>query len=168
MADIVPALEYTLEFEGGYSDDPDDHGGATNFGVTQKTLDAYRAKHPEFPASVKGLSVELAAEIYRDEYWRYDDIKSQRVATKLFDMGVNFGRATAVMMLQRGLGAYPDGMFGPMTLASVNSTPANVVLALLADACEKRYVAILRKDPSQEKYRKGWLRRARSVPFDGV
>ena len=110
MANLFRALEYVLQWEGGYSNDPVDHGGETNYGITQITLNRYIKSHPgtKVPDRVKKLSVKDAEEIYRNEYWKFDGIRDQSIATKLFDMSVNMGVGTAVKMLQRILGAYRD------------------------------------------------------------
>jgi lysozyme family protein len=35
MANFKQAFEKTLKFEGGYANDPDDHGGKTMYGITE-------------------------------------------------------------------------------------------------------------------------------------
>src|SRR5579883_2004486 len=49
-----------MRIEGGYSDDPDDRGGATDFGVTQSTYDDYRDHH-KLPRQPVKLINELEA-----------------------------------------------------------------------------------------------------------
>ena len=44
-AEFIDALPFVLQWEGGYVNHPNDPGGATNKGVTQKVYDAWRAKN---------------------------------------------------------------------------------------------------------------------------
>src|ERR1700710_1325588 len=79
MADPIPAadrfgtcLEIVLRFEGGFSDNPRDPGGATNLGITRETLARWRKIVPWQDltvAAVKALARPEAAEIYRALYW---------------------------------------------------------------------------------------------------
>ena len=166
MANLFRALEYTLQWEGGYSNDPIDHGGETNYGITQITLNRYIKSHPgtKVPDRVKKLSVKDAEEIYRNEYWKFDGIRDQSIATKLFDMSVNMGVGTAVKMLQRILGVDVDGIFGTRTLDAVNGDDPDILMLDLVQACINRYESIIKNDPTQERFRKGWMRRAKSMP----
>lgn len=66
-------LKKTLTFEGGWSNHPNDKGGATQFGVTQNTLDAYLAQkhqnssntYQDFPQRVSELTEAEASFIYQ-------------------------------------------------------------------------------------------------------
>ena len=54
--------------EGGYVNHPKDPGGATNMGITHKTLSAWRGS-PVSRQDVKELTRNEASDIYRDKYW---------------------------------------------------------------------------------------------------
>lgn len=171
MAELSKALSYVLAHEGGFSNDPDDPGGATNFGIIQKTLDAWNEKHHEagFPASVRELTVDQAAEIYRANYWRFDGLDDQRVATKLFDMVVNMGMIAAVKLTQEalndlGAGLTLDGRYGPRTEATINYVAPESMLQLLCAASADHYQALAAWRPASQKFLKGWLKRAAEVP----
>ena len=166
MANLFTALEYTLPWEGGYSNDPLDHGGKTNYGITQATLNRYLDRHPtsNVPDKVELFSVKDAEEIYRADYWKFDGVKSQAVASKLFDMSVNFGVGTAIKMVQRIVGVNDDGFIGPMTIQAINNTLEADLLNRLVNSCIERYSHIIEQDPTQERFRRGWMRRAKSIP----
>ncbi len=171
MAEFPAALPFVLAHEGGQVNDPDDPGGATNFGVTQATLDRWNEKHPEaaFPASVNDLSLDQASAIYRADYWRFDGLDEQRVATKLLDMAVNMGLGTAVKLAQEALNDLGaclrvDGAYGPKTEATINSVGADRMLALLCAASADHYQALAAWRPASRKFLKGWLKRAAEVP----
>lgn len=166
MAEFSKALPYALSHEGGWSDDPDDPGGATNFGITLEVAQHHGVQTKE---ALRAITPEKVSEIYHASYWRFGGIFDQRVATKIFDMGVNFGLRTAVRMAQEimnSLGAYlqVDGIMGPNTESCINAVDPEQLLQLLCMACENRYLAIVDRRPASAKYLKGWLHRALELP----
>jgi lysozyme family protein len=168
MASFSAALRVILRHEGGYSNDPADSGGATNFGITAKTLGEFRnLGRNATPAEVRALSQAEAETIYRSRYWRprYEYIESQVIATKVFDIGVNAGVVTAHRILQRSLGmcGHPveiDGAFGPETLAATNACPPEDLIRSLIDEQAAHYRAIVALNPKKAKFLDGWLDRA--------
>ena len=92
--------------EGGFVDDPDDPGGATNHGVTIGTmrglgLDLDGSGRVD-AADVRRLDPAQAARIYVEHYFRRPrlDRLPAMVQASVFDMQVNAG-ANAVKILQR-------------------------------------------------------------------
>lgn len=81
-----------LKDEGGYSNDPDDRGGATNFGITIADYRKY-IKADGTPNDVKNMSVTDARSIYKSKYWDAlnCDALSSGVDYTVFDYGVNSG-----------------------------------------------------------------------------
>jgi lysozyme family protein len=120
--------------EGGYVNDPDDPGGATNFGVTIHTmrrlgLDLTGDGRVD-QADVRALSREQATAIYVKHYFEGPKINLLPAALQpsVFDMQVNAG-ANAVRLLQRlasamGFPAADDGAIGPRTVAAVEAAAA--------------------------------------------
>lgn len=154
MSDFNLAIKQTLLFEGGFVDDPNDPGGATNFGITQKDLPG---------TDIRSLTEQQAVDYYREHYWKplYSQIESQAVANKLFDMGVNLGVGTAVKLLQEALGVPVDGSFGPNTLFATNEQGEAGLGAYKARLVE-HYQSLVVRNPSLSKFLNGWLRRANS------
>ena len=118
---------------------------------------------------LRQITDEKVAEIYRADYWRFDGVDDQRVATKIFDLVVNVGMHAAVYMVQEalnGLGADldDDGHWGPKTQESVNATRPDTLLPLLCEEAADYYHAIVAHRPQSEKFLKGWLARAHEVP----
>ena len=73
---------WILASEGGYVDHPSDPGGATNMGITHRTLAAWRGK-PVTKQDVRNLTRVEALEIYKAQYWRTsgaDRMPAARVA----------------------------------------------------------------------------------------
>lgn len=83
------ALEFTLRYEGGYSLDPDDLGGETNFGISKRA-------YPQL--DIKALTKQAASDIYRRDFWEkcHCDIYELDLAMALFDTAVNCGPARAI------------------------------------------------------------------------
>ncbi len=154
MANFEEAVKITLTWEGGYVNDPNDPGGETKFGISKRN-------HPG--VDIEGLTPEGAKYIYKTEYWPtlYDKITSQLLGSKLFDMGVNMGVGAAVRILQFTLGTTVDGMFGVGTLAAANNA-GDAALEPYKTHLARHYQDIVARNPSQQKYIHGWLRRVNS------
>lgn len=118
------ALEHVLRFEGGYVDHPLDPGGATNFGITRRTLAKWRGVTPfwNLPKSeVKNLKPTEVREIYRAKYWRPSGahLLPPAIGLVVFDFAVHSGPKVAVKKLQQLVGARADGQVGPETIGAV-------------------------------------------------
>lgn len=164
MAIFSEAVNLTLKNEGGYVDDPNDAGGATNMGITQDDLD--RAYGPG-TFSVQQLTPAQAEAYYLTHFWTYlyNQIESQLVANKLFDLGVLFGTGEDVILLQQCLDHFNvvvDGNFGPHTLAAVNEDSE---LPLLAEYKQKVFAhiqVIVLAHPEDARFETGWENRVMS------
>lgn len=153
MADFGPAVEKTLKIEGGYSNDPNDAGGPTNFGITLKVLQGL-GKNGDLNhdgstdiEDVKFMTKQDALNIYKELYWRGDDIISQAIAEKNFDMGVNIGVVSAAKLLQKavlqlGHVVEIDGHLGPKTMDAVNMVDENALMTQLCTLQEDYYWSI--------------------------
>lgn len=87
------ALHFVLNQEGGFVDDPDDKGGATNKGITQGTYDSYRKSHGKPSQSVKNITEAEVSEIYYNNYWMKAGCNKMTpiFAIISFDTAVNMG-----------------------------------------------------------------------------
>jgi lysozyme family protein len=138
------AIDWILEAEGGYSCDPRDPGGATNFGISQRaypTLD------------IKNLTKDQAEAIYARDYWT--PIRAAEMpaawAITLFDAAVLQGRWSAVMTLQSVLGLRVDGSVGPVTLSAVaNASERDLARYFLQRSNQ------LRQSKAAATYASGW------------
>ena len=88
-------MPFIFKAEGGYSDNPEDPGGPTNFGITLATLRAYEGDPNLTADDVKNLTPAVAKEIYRTAYWNRMQCGALPVGLDLevFDFGVNSGPA---------------------------------------------------------------------------
>ena len=91
--DFDNALDFTLREEGGYVDNPLDHGAATCHGITQRTYDAYCRARRVPAAPVAEIADVEVQDIYRTLYWapaRCDDLPTA-LGVCHFDWAVNHG-----------------------------------------------------------------------------
>jgi lysozyme family protein len=154
MADFTPAVEYVLANEGGYN--PNDAGCPSNFGIRQ-------ASYPHL--DIQNLTRDEAILIYQRDYWKFGDLSSQRLATKLLDVYVN-EEHEGIKLLQQALGylqAGPivcDGIWGPLTLEHANAAdPDALIDELKARLCAHLYTLFAwATNPSPTEW--GLIRRA--------
>ena len=112
------AFDRLLGHEGTYSDNPDDPGGATMYGITQRT-----ARLNGYIGLMWALPIEKAKDIARREYW--DAVNADQLPDALrfdvFDAAYNSGPGQAIKWLQRAVYVDVDGKFGPATLMGVQT-----------------------------------------------
>lgn len=167
MTDLFSqALARVLASEGGYSNDSQDPGGATNKGITQAVYDAWRESRGMQPAPVKGISDAAVASIYRDRYWiaaKCDQMPAG-VSYVVFDGAVNSGVSQSAKWLQRALGVVDDGQIGPKTIAAVNQHQNHD--QLIDNICDQR-MKFLKSLKAWPHFGKGWSSRVASVRAAG-
>ena len=157
-------LEHVLRHEGGYADHPLDPGGATNLGITRKTLAAWRKVSPwwKLPkAEVKALGRAEAAAIYAAQYWTpvRGAVLPPGLDLALFDYAVNSGPGRAVRALQAVLKVKTDGRFGPVTLGALNAAAPG---QLIDGLCAAR-MGFLRRLAGFATFGRGWSRRVADI-----
>jgi lysozyme family protein len=148
--------------EGGYVDDPDDDGGPTKFGITEKTLGIARniaaTRH-----DVRQLTQRGAFEIYKKMY--FEDVGLERiedvgVQTVVFDAVVLHGRVRAIRLLQKVVGETMDGALGPMTASAINGCAfSQTVVNRFSVERLKLVAGFVVAKPKKLKFLKGWVRR---------
>lgn len=161
-------LDEVLRHEGGYADHPNDPGGATNMGITRKTLARWRKVSPwwDLPKSaVKAMARSEAATIYRASYWDVSRAGSlpAGVDLALFDFAVNSGPYRAIRSLQSVLGVVADGRVGPLTLDAARLQTAKAGAGYLIDALCDRRLSFLQKLSTFPTFGKGWSVRVAAV-----
>lgn len=173
MANFNVAFQKVLKHEGGYVNDPDDPGGETYKGIARSSNSKWDGwviidmmkKQSGFPGTLDG-NVELQEKIqhfYQANYWdkiKGDDITNQEVATSIFDFGVNAGVSTSASLAQLCIDVKADGVFGNVSVTKLNQTDPEFFLASFTVAKIARYISIVKKRPSSQKYFYGWVRRA--------
>lgn len=159
-AKINAAIDRILKEEGGFVNDPDDLGKATNFGITQKTLSQWRGCEVSVE-DVQNLSIDEAREIYKERYItkpNYHKIESVKLFNLVVDTAVNMGVSRASKWLQEAAKVNVDGIVGNKTIATVNKNSGAIFRIFFAERM-KFYGEIITSNPSQAKFAKGWLKR---------
>ena len=153
------AMEVVFKHEGGYVNHPNDPGGETNYGITKRS-------YPEL--DIKNLTKEQAKTIYYTDYWKkfgFDRIEDCKIATKVFDMGVNMGGHTAIKLLQSALGLINqevtvDGLIGPQTLGAIEESNRILLRDALCLKAKERYIHLMARNSRLLSFRRGWYNRA--------
>ena len=182
MIDVRTIAEDIVAREGGFVNDPDDPGGATNHGITIGTMrrlgvDVDHDGDVDIE-DVHKLDRETAVGIVLRHYYEAPGISRlpECIRASVFDMYVNAGR-NAVKILQQllcdmGQVIAVDGAIGPMTAAAAEAARA-AAPRHLADAYgiarRNYYYRLGDRSPSLRKYARrrdggkgGWITRAKT------
>jgi lysozyme family protein len=155
-------LDHAMQWEGVETNDPDDKGGHTKFGIA-------KTYHPE--VNINTLTFEQAKQIYWNDYWqRYFSEMNEILVLKLFDLCINPGVSVTIRMLQGVLNdrynykLKIDGVLGPITAAAANSVNNQQSLY-------SRFIYVMSKELEERskkrknsKYLDGWLNRLYDHP----
>jgi lysozyme family protein len=142
------AFDKLISHEGGYSNNPADPGGETQFGISKRS-------YPD--VDIKALTLESAKAIYKRDFWdrAQCDGLPPAVAFQVFDAAVNSGIGQSIRFLQRAVGVVDDGSVGPMTMAAVQRRDgAEVVAHFNAERLD-----FMTRLSTWETFGKGWARR---------
>lgn len=163
MASFEKYAPILWNLEGGFVDDPDDKGGATNRGITLKTYEGWCRKHgyPRPTADrLKAMPIETWARITKELFWDKvggDEISDQRVANLICDWAFNSGLGI-IPKVQALVGAKADGIVGRETLRAINAEDPERLASDLKQLREAFYHTIARRG-NNRKYLRGWLNR---------
>lgn len=158
MASFDTAVKTVLSHEGGYVNDINDPGGETNFGISKR-------QYPNL--DIKNLTQAEAINIYKQDYWDplWERIDSQQIATQLFDLAVNAGTTTAIMIFQKAIRSLVvgpfvvDGKLGPKTLETANGLDAKQLLIEFKAHTAVHYALTVLAHPNQAGFLLNWMRR---------
>lgn len=142
-----------LRREGGYSNDPKDRGGETNFGISKRSFPSLDIKH---------LTKEQAIAIYRARYLEGPKIHllPESLQPLMLDFAVNSGQIVAINKLQKVLGVEVDGVIGPQTLSAAHAAEIRGLINALVAERVRMICSIVIKAPAQLKFLSGWVNRA--------
>ncbi|HFL9396428.1 TPA: glycoside hydrolase family 108 protein [Escherichia coli] len=169
-------FDAVLGKEGGYVNHPDDKGGPTKWGITEKVARAHG-----YQGDMRDLTREQALEILEADYWfgpRFDQVAvlSSDIAAELCDTGVNMGPSVASKMLQRWLNVFnlqgklfpdmdADGCIGPRTINALRTYLQKrgkdgelVMLKALNCTQGDRYLELAEKREANESFVYGWMK----------
>ncbi len=160
MDNFARCLAFTLEAEGGYSDNLADPGkwtsGKPGTGKLQGTkFGISAAAYPDL--DIANLTEEMAALIYRRDFWvpLQGDVLPLLVAFAAFDAAVNAGVRRSILWMQQAAEVKDDGVLGPETIAAINSGDA---LHIAREALVRR-IDFYARLPGWADFGLGWSRR---------
>lgn len=157
------AIGLLLVLEGGYVNNPKDPGGATKYGVTQRTLDSLQSTIEGLPANVQLLTSVQATAIYAGDQWKaiQGDSLPPSLAPLMLNAAVNFGEGSAIKLLQAIVGVAQDGLMGPATVRAIQTwhSPYMIGQTLAEEVAAHMALHYARLDPKMDAFELGWFRR---------
>lgn len=173
MADVNKLAPFILQWEGGFVNDPDDLGGATNMGVTIGTWrQVGYDKDGDGKIDVNDLKLltkeDVIKRVLKPHYWdrwQADKINNQSVANILVDWVWASG-VHGIKKPQTLLGVKADGIVGPKTLQAINDYPNQKELFEKIRAIRIQFIDdICKARPTNNKFKKGWLNRINALKY---
>ena len=148
------ALAFTLKWEGGFSNHPNDPGGRTMKGITQRVYDGFRKSPPAPARSVEHITDEELHAIYLRNYWlKAGCDKLQPLSAMVgFDIAVNHGPGRLKQFLARVEATADDEVLDDLELAR-----------RLIDLRVNFYYDLVKRKPEMKVFLKGWLNRTRNL-----
>ena len=157
------AVNHLLELEGGFVNDPDDRGGATNYGVSLRYL---RLTQPDANCdTIRNLTKADAIHLYYTDWWkryRLDEVHPA-ASSKLLEVLVHMGPRAGARVVQSacvslGEELKTDGYLGSLSIGSINKlAKRHPRCFLMSFSIEQiRYYNLLKKP----KFLSGWINRA--------
>ena len=178
------AVNVILQHEGNFSNDANDSGGATNYGISLRFIkeEGIEINHDGIidVNDIKDMRQTDAINIYKKYWWdkyHYEAINSLSIASKIFDMAVDIGSTQAHKIAQEscnycGHNLVVDGILGGKTIGALNEISLHGREQDLMDELIYNhtwfYENLAEEHPKLKVFLKGWLNRAAWNPDDRV
>lgn len=172
-------IERVIAHEGGYVNNPNDRGGPTKYGITQKTYNAWRRSKGLTASSVRNMPQLTASHIYAELYWPDSNAESLPIGLdqQVFEATVMSGPGTAIKILQStfnyaftyhtGATLAVDGIWGRNTEAAASKIKAEyyAIYTEIIEVFYGKYLIYLRSlgEKTWEHFGKGWENRLQSI-----
>lgn len=167
------AVNQVVSEEGDVSDDKNDPGGYTKYGISLKLLQdvGLHILHDDIISinDVNAISVDDAKKIYYQYFWIHYNIfliKSPEIEEKVFDLSVNMGGQEAIRLLQEAINRQlqtpiaADGIIGALTLHALNQISLITLMQDYRQNAADYYRYLAANNPRLEEFLPGWLSRA--------
>ena len=152
MASKATIINKILELEGAYSDDPNDPGGETNWGITLPFWKEVTGLD-DFPVTFERAHAILCYEYLWEK--TSTDMVANEMRLCYFAFAVNAGWPKAHKILQDVLGVYSDGIIGPQTIHALASSSLDKTYFPFVEAVIVHYFSV----PGFAHYGRGWMNR---------
>lgn len=165
MASFDAYVPILAKWEGGFVDNPNDPGGATNKGVTLSTYRQYFGADKTVH-DLKNIS-ELEWRVIMRTYWNKalaNFISNQSIANIVVDFYINAG-TKGLKAVQNAIGCNADGVVGKRTLAALNAEPQDCVFCKIRKSRIDYYMSLADNNPKMKTFLKGWVNRTNSFEF---
>lgn len=175
------AIQVVLAHEGLLSDNPNDPGGITDYGISLRFLRAAgidsnmnRSDHIT-AADIRALTPEKAKAIYYRYFWKkynINKIDSLAVSTSLLDVSVLMGGEEAIDLLQVSLNQLieskieEDGILGPHTLYlanTINGASSSRLNNVFKEQCKLHLLNLVKRNDKLKVFLSGWNNRIDSL-----
>lgn len=164
------AFNYLISFDEGqkYTNDPDDAGGPTKYGITLRIYQQFYDKNATAD-DVQNMSADQARAIYLSLWWNALDcpkMSTPSIAIAIFDTAVLYGIRTAALIAQKALSSIGgfdlkfDGVIGDKSVNFLNMVKGDEFLEMYRGLVLNRIDEVIEKFPRNQKYRDGWTKRA--------
>lgn len=164
---IAPFIR--AEGDGKYTNDPNDSGGPTKFGITLKTLQQWRKDDSLTEVDVEKMERREAEDIYYNMFYtgpKLQRIDNKRIRDMVLDHGMTSG-AWGIKLLQRLVGVEDDGKIGPKTSEAteefIKKHGEKMLLDRYAEARSRYYTNLANQRPKDKSFLRGWLNRVKET-----
>lgn len=155
-------FDYLLKVEGVYSDDKNDKGGKTKYGIIEE-----EARDFGYKGNMQDLTIDFAKNIYLKKYYlgnKLDKVVNNKVALSICDWAVNSGRngtknAQIALNQLTNANLNVDGIIGNKTLEALNAADPEKFLEVYHNLQRIYYRSKVEADKTQEDFLTGWLNR---------
>lgn len=146
--------------EGGYQNLHHDRGnwttGKVGYGMKRGTK--YGISAMSYPnLNIRSITLSDAKHIYFSDFWKPLQLDKFKFSMQfqIFDAAVNHGKKRAILLLQKAVGATPDGIIGPRTMRAVGVLDENDLLMLYVGERLKFYTEL----KTFTTFGRGWVKR---------
>ena len=155
-------FDYLLRVEGGYTNDKNDKGGKTKYGIIEE-----EARDFGYKGDMQDLTIDFAKNIYLKKYYlgnKLDKVVNDKVALSICDWAVNSGRngtknAQIAINQLTNANLDVDGIIGNQTLEALNPADPEKFLEVYHNLQRIYYKGKVEADRTQERFLTGWLNR---------
>ena len=155
-------FDYLIKVEGGYSNDKNDKGGKTKYGIIEE-----EARDFGYKGDMQDLTIDFAKNIYLKKYYlgnMLDKVTNDKAALSICDWAVNSGKSgikNAQIAINQLTNANldVDGIIGNKTLEALNAADPEKFLEVYHNLQRIYYRSKVADDKTQERFLAGWLNR---------